>query len=125
MSRLHVWDRNSTNQSGECAERIGSRVSKHVRLVCWWLVYRVDPARNLIPEDETAACAHAKMPLERWEATKSDHPREWEKVLSKRARRRAWLEENGTVPDGWTPPDPSDGRTANRPISAYLARRGM
>lgn len=96
-------------------------MSRHTRLVCWWLVYRVDASRNLTPEDEAAACAHAKMPLERWLAVRASRPREWEKVLAKRKRRRAWLRKHGSVPDGWTPPNPRDRRTAN--IPACIARR--
>lgn len=99
--------------------------SRHTRLVCWRLVYHVDPIRDLTSEDENAACAHARLALEYWNALKVACPREWAKILGKRARRKAWLEAHGSIPEGWSPPDPNDRRTANKPIKAYLARHKM
>jgi len=99
--------------------------NRHHRLVCWYLVYRINLETNLQAEDETAACVHCHLdPLE-WNLVKAQWPRIWEKVLAKRQRRLDWHLKHGTVPDGWTPPDPKDRRSANRPIAAYLALRGM
>ena len=99
--------------------------TKHFRLVCWHLLYHVDVQKSLDRQDEIEACRHARLDLDRWDEQKALCPREWEKLLAKRQRRFLWFRQHGSVPNGWTPPDPKDPRrTAHKPIHAYLARRG-
>jgi hypothetical protein len=102
------------------------RPTRHFRLVCWRLLYHVDVQKTLDRPAELVACEHARLPIDKWDAEKVRCRREWDKLLAKRERRHAWFKAHGSVPDGWTPPDPKDPRrTANRPIRAYLARRGL
>jgi hypothetical protein len=103
-----------------------SKPDRHFRLVLWRLLYGVAVEKVLVRDDEIEACRHARLDLVRWDEQKSRFPQEWAKLLAKRQRRRDWFEQYGAVPDGWTPPDPADPRrSANKPIAAYLARRGM
>jgi len=103
-----------------------NRPSKHFRLVCWRLLYHVDVQKTLDRQDEVEACRHARLDLDKWDEGKARCPKEWAKLLVKRQRRLAWFNEHGKVPKGWTPPDPRDPRrSANKPIAAYLARRGF
>jgi len=95
--------------------------NKHFRLVCWFLTYRIRPRGTDLAPFIPKACQHAKMALEAFEAARQRWPREFEKVLKKRARRRAYLRAHGHVPADWTPPDPKDRRTANRATAALRA----
>ena len=60
------------------------------------------------------------MPWETFQQYREEWPNEFAKVMDKRARRRRFLQENGYVPDGWTPP--KDKRTANYPHAALAIR---
>ena len=100
--------------------------TKHFRLVCWHLLYHVDVQKSLDRQDEIEACRHAQLDLDRWDEQNALFPREWTKLMAKRQRRLGWLKEHGSVEDGWTPSDPKDPRrSANKPIAAYLTRRGF
>lgn len=102
------------------------RPTKHFSLVCWRLLYGVTVQETLVRKHEIEACLHCRLDLVRWDALKTEFPREWAKLISKRQRRLEWLQKQGSVPDGWCPPDPADPRrTANKPIAAYLARRKL
>jgi hypothetical protein len=103
-----------------------NKPSKHFRLTCWRLLYHLDVQKPLDRQDEIDACGHSHHDLDRWDEQKARFPREWAKVLVKRQRRLDWFTEHGSVPDGWTPPDPKDPRrTSHKPIHAYLARRKL
>lgn len=94
--------------------------------MCWRLLYRLDVTKELDRYDEFEACRRARMAVSVWDLYKAAYPREWAKLLAKRQRRLAWFLLYGSIPNGWTPPDPKDPRrTSNRPIHAYLRRRGM
>jgi hypothetical protein len=100
--------------------------SKHFRLVCWRLLYGTHIEATLDRQHEIDACRHARLDLANWDAQKALFPREWAKLLAKRQRRLDWFTTHGTVPDGWTPPDPMDAkRSSHVPLQAYLARRGL
>ena len=103
------------------------RPNRHYMLVLWKLLYRIDvQTETLHGLDEIVACLHSKLDINLWNEQKRRFPREWDKMLKKRERRLAWFNQHGSVPDGWTPPDPNDPRrTANKPIHAYLARRKL
>lgn len=99
---------------------------RNVALVLWRLHYHLAVEVEEITEaHERAACGHCKMKWEKWQRFKTTpwFPREWEKLLAKRARRRAYFLEHGHVPNGWTPPDPKDKRTARRPVEAWRWRK--
>ena len=105
---------------------VGAKPTRHFRLVCWRLLYHVDVLKTLDRDDEEAACRHARFSLSTWNIERARCQREWTKLLAKRQRRLAWFQTHGSIDDGWTPPDPADPRrTANRPVCAYLARRGL
>jgi len=108
------------------AEPTGTnKPTKHFRLTCWWLLYKVAIEKILDSQDEVEACQHSRLNLNVWDEQKALFPREWAKVLAKRQRRLAWFRQHGKVPNGWTPPNPRDPRrTAHKPIHAFLARRG-
>jgi hypothetical protein len=98
----------------------------HFRLVCWRLLYGVTVEKVLDRDDEIKACQHSRLDLAQWDEQKALCPREWEKLLAKRQRRLLWFRQHGSIPNGWTPPDPKDPRrSANKPIAAFLARRGF
>lgn len=103
-----------------------ARPSKHFSLICWRLLYGVAVHDTLNRQHEIDACRHARFDLARWDEQKAQFPREWTKLLAKRQRRLQCCQQHGSVPDGWTPPNPKDPRrTAHKPLHAYLARRGM
>ena len=113
-------------QTGNAAPAGDVRPSKHFRLVSWRLLYRVAVNETLVRRHEIDACLHARLDLAAWDEQKAQFPHQWAKLLAKRQRRLAWLQAHGSVPNGWTPPDPADPRrTANKPIAAYLARRKL
>ena len=43
-------------------------------------------------------------------------------MLAKRKRRFDWFRKHGSVPDGWTPPDPKDPHSRKYPQRALAAR---
>ena len=96
--------------------------SKHFRLVCWWLTYRVPVESEALDIHFEAAVTHCRMGLFEFLAGMRRWPAEFAKVVTKRERRRQWLAVHGSIPQGWTPPDPQDPRTANRPQAAWRAR---
>lgn len=101
-----------------------NRPSRHFMLTLWFMLYRIELQKTLDRDDELAACNHTRLGLDRWDMEKAWFPRQWDKLIAKRQRRRDWFDLHGEVPDGWTPPDPLDPRrTANKPMAAYLARR--
>jgi hypothetical protein len=103
-----------------------NRPTKHFRLTVWRLLYHVDVVKSLDRQDEIDACRHGRLDLAKWDEEKTRCPKQWTKLLAKRQRRLSWFKEYGSVPDGWTPPDPKDPlRTSHRPVHAYLARRGL
>jgi hypothetical protein len=102
-----------------------NRPTKHFRLTTWRLLYGVTVEKDLDRDDEIKACQHSRLALDQWDEQKVLCPREWEKLLAKRQRRLLWFRQHGSIPDGWTPPDPKDPRRSlNRPIGAYLGCRG-
>ena len=117
---------NATPKSTKYGPVAVNKPTKHFRLVCWRLLYHVDVQKNLNRQDEIDACLHSRLALDKWDAEKARCPKEWAKLVAKRQRRLAWFKEHDGVPDGWCPPDPKDPRrSANKPIAAYLARRGF
>jgi hypothetical protein len=103
-----------------------NKPTRHFRLTCWWLLYKVAIEKILDRQDEVEACQHSRLNLNVWDEQKALFPREWAKVLAKRQRRLDWFTEHGSVPDSWTPPDPNDPRrTSHKPIQAYLSRLGL
>jgi hypothetical protein len=102
-----------------------NKPTKHFRLTCWWLLYKVAIEKILDRQDEVDACQHSRLALDVWDEQKILFSRQWAKVLVKRQRRLDWFTEHGSIKPGWTPPDPRDPRrTAHKPIHAFLARRG-
>jgi hypothetical protein len=100
------------------------RPSKHFRLTAWRILYHVPVEKILDRQDEIDACRHARLDLARWDEMKARWPHEWSRLLAKRQRRLDWFKQHGSIEPGWCPPDANDRRTANRPVRAYLARRG-
>jgi hypothetical protein len=62
------------------------------------------------------------MKVSEWEALKNTAPHLAQSVELKRARRLAWATEHGSVPDGWTPADPSRQKT-EQPITRQNGRK--
>jgi len=82
-------------------------VTKQVRLVCWYLLYRIPIGWAITEEDERAACIKFKLVWELWERAKWLKPL-IKTVLEKRERRKAFLVANGWIYKGWTPPKPGE-----------------
>jgi hypothetical protein len=96
--------------------------NKHFRLLCWWLTYRLPLKVKNVDYHIPTACALARMTPAAFHAAREAWPRALEKVGEKRERRRRWLAQHGSIPPGWTPPDPQDRRTANYPEAALRRR---
>ena len=101
------------------------RPIKQHRLVCWHLKYRVPVQAEPIEADERAACQRFRLPWEQWLQAKAQFPQLMANMMAARARRRAFLEEYGRIPDGWTPPDLEVRQSKNYPLYALAFwRRG-
>ena len=90
------------------------KLDKRAQLVAWALVHRVPVLAEVTPGDLARACAWFRLPVSNWEALALSQTALLANVEAKRARRRAWALEHGSVPDGWTPPDPLRPKTKQR-----------
>jgi hypothetical protein len=82
-------------------------VTKQVRLVCWYLLYRIPIGWAITEGDERDACLKFNLNWELWERAKWLKPL-IKTVLEKRERRKAFLVANGWIYKGWTPPKPGE-----------------
>lgn len=78
-----------------------------MRLVTWFLVFRVHPEHACTEEHEAAACERVNLPWRRWQEAKERFPRLMANVSAKRARRLAYMVEHGSIDLNWCPPDPA------------------
>ena len=69
-----------------------------------------------------SAARWAKEDEEAWRQDRADFEAQWQRMLCKRERRFGWYIRHGSVPDGWTPPDPSDPHSRKYPKRALAAR---
>ncbi len=81
-----------------------SRPNKRFRLLLWFYLYKIPCTADLRWFHDIQASCHCKLPLDIIQASRSEFPQEWAKMLEKRERRRAFHAENGYIWDGWTPP---------------------
>lgn len=89
---------------------------KWMKLIQWWLLYRVPIDMIITPQLEAAACVRFKIPEWRWEEAKKRFPNLLHKVNQKRLRRiEYFLATSKLPPAGWTPPDPKNRSTQNVP----------
>lgn len=95
---------------------------RRVQLFLWWMVYRlpVDDPRNST-DVERAAAIHCKLPPDDLERARQERPQWFANAHRKRQRRLAWQREHGSVPDGWTPPEPGQ-REFRHPVEALFYR---
>ncbi len=89
----------------------------------WVLLYGVDPRSEINRAVDIAACDRCRLPLCLFDVWKTQFKTHWERLLDKRGRRLAYLLQHGSVPDGWTPPIKSDGRSSNYPYASGPARQ--
>jgi hypothetical protein len=82
-------------------------VTKQVRLVCWYLLYRIPIGWAITEGDERDACIKFKLNWGLWQTAKWLKPL-IKAVLEKRERRQAFLVANGWIYKGWTPPKPGE-----------------
>ena len=87
---------------------------KRAEWIAWALVHRVPVLAEVTRGDLEIACTWFRMPVAEWEALARSQPALRANVEAERARRRAWALEHGSVPDGWTPPDPLRPKTTQR-----------
>ena len=80
---------------------------KRAQMVAWALVHRVPVEAVVGPQDIANACSWFGLTPAEWEELARSAPHLAAEVESKRVRRRAWAIEHGSVPDDWTPPDPT------------------
>ena len=89
---------------------------KWMKLIQWWLLYRVPIDMIITPDIEAAACVRFKIPEWKWEEAKKRFPSLLQKVNQKRLRRMEYVLATGKLPPaGWTPPDPENRSTQNVP----------
>jgi hypothetical protein len=99
-----------------------SKLDKRARLVVWALVHRVPVEADITANDVARVCKWFGLGFTDWEVLKRAAPDLAQKVEAKRGRRRAWAVEHGSVPDGWTPPDPLRPNT-KQPITRKKRRK--
>jgi hypothetical protein len=102
--------------------RTAKSVDKRGRLVAWALVHRVPVDADVGQDDLARVCAWFGLKVADWETLGRSAPHLAQGVESKRARRRAWATEHGSVPNGWTPPDPSRPKT-EQPVERRNGRK--
>jgi hypothetical protein len=91
-----------------------------MKLIQWWLVYRVAIDAIITPEIESAACIRFNIPEWKWEEAKQRFPSLLPKVNQKRLRRMEYVLATGKFPpNGWTPLDPENRSTQN--VSPYAS----
>jgi len=82
-------------------------------LLLWYLIHRIPVNRKrLWPSHIKEALRHCKMPMERLEECRRRWPRLWASMLKRRRRRLDYWLKHGDIPEGWTPPDPNNPKTA-------------
>ena len=104
------------------SETTKRKCTKKFRLALWWLTYRLHVLEDINPESEEAARRHCKYSSQDWDQDRVDFKQQWNRMLAKRKRRFDWLRNHGSVPDGWTPPDPKDPHSRKYPQRALAAR---
>jgi hypothetical protein len=82
----------------------GSKPTKQMKLVCWYLTHCVRLRNALCKEDERQACSRFNMAFSKWEQAKRRFPCLMEQVHDRRGRRLAYLHVHGEIIPGWTPP---------------------
>lgn len=68
--------------------------------------------KRLWPSHILEARRHCKMTPERLDECRRRWPRLWASMLKRRRRRLDYWLEHGDIPEGWTPPDPNNPKTA-------------
>jgi len=99
-----------------------NRPNRRIRLILWWLLYKIPVERELTIADELQAAIHCRVPFEEIEHIRTTYLRQWSTMGIKRVRRRCYFLQHGSIPDGWTPPDPLDRRSRNRPCRGASPR---
>lgn len=126
-----IWERGCQLRCQRRAETCRQRAdlyprlpTRQMRLICWFLVHRVCIRASVTPEHERNACKRVNLSLSGWEDARLRFPQLLDSVRARRARRYAFLLEHGSVPVGWTPPDPNNLRTAATTRGSYQQQRG-
>jgi hypothetical protein len=83
---------------------------RDLSLLLWQLTYATPWNKELSEEDIEAARQHCRMKPERLTALREPIWKwQWELMLGRRARRRAWAKANQQPPpSGWAPPSPGE-----------------
>jgi hypothetical protein len=100
----------------------GARPDKRLRLLLWFLLYKVPALDDISRKQEIDACIHCHLTAEFMEVAKRESTKQWSNMLAKRDRRRVFLKEHGFIHDGWTPPAPNEPRSRNFPTWALMKR---
>jgi hypothetical protein len=72
-------------------------------LLIWWLTYRLAVERGVDLAAIEDAAQETRLPAQRIDAIRQEHPIHWERMLLKRELRLAHYQKHGAVPDGVTP----------------------
>ncbi|MEY5014801.1 MAG: hypothetical protein RIS92_1159 [Verrucomicrobiota bacterium] len=97
------------------------RIDKRIRLLLWWLTYRLAVERNVDKRAVKEAAEKTRLTPQEVYAVMADYPIHWERVLLKRTLRLNHQRKHGSVPDGVTPGWPL-GRHVTQ-FAATLTRR--
>ena len=99
--------------------------TKQMRLVGWFLTYRVHPEHALCEEHERRACARVNLPWERWLDGRERFPALMEKVHADRARRYSYLVHTGSIGINTKVVHPANPHRSNYPAEClYKWTRG-
>ena len=90
--------------------------TKQMRLVCWFLVFRVHPQHALETEHEVRACERVRLSWERWQAAREQFPVLMAGVCGRRARRLAYLLAHGSIGLNYCPPADGDAGSRRYPV---------
>lgn len=94
----------------------------NIKLVLWFLLYRVPVEDELTPTIEQSAVVHAKFKggWSEWLKAREKWPKQYERMLTKRRLRAEFQDQHGSVPDGWSPP--VDGQNNRKPSHIHRKR---
>ena len=92
--------------------------TKQMRMVCWFLIFRVHPEHSLEVEHEVRACERVSLSWERWLWACEKFPALMGSVYRKRAQRLDYLRSHGSIGLNYLPPDPARPRDRRYPAYA-------
>jgi len=100
------------------------RKPRNLGLMLWYLVYRVPVLDKLTDAWVLKAREHCRMSSERYQKLQDpEYAIHWNRMRGRRQRRLEYYQENGSVPDGWSPPGPGEPDRSKQVAAMKLHRK--